>query len=103
VGFALFALALHLHPFRIFVNRPLILIGKRSYSIYLVHFLVMSIPQASLHNTFGLRGLPATAVVFATFFGLAYLLSMATHRWIEQLGIAFGNKLIARLERGGAV
>lgn len=76
-------------------------IGKVSYSIYLVHLMVLIIltPRA-----LQLINLPKTALPFAWWFGLAFTilatigLAALSHRWVELPSIAFGKSLPKRFE-----
>lgn len=78
------------------VNRAICFIGKRSFGIYLIHFVV-------LHLCFGVftsldvgTGLGQTLALIAMVAAGSTFLAGATKRWIEDWGIRFGNRLIER-------
>lgn len=76
-------------------------IGRISYSIYLVHFLVliMLTPRA-----LQLLSAPRTYLPYAWWFGLAFTIlatigvAALSHRWVELPSIAFGKSLPKRFE-----
>ena len=77
-------------------NRVLRYVGQRSYSLYLVHWVVLQsvvmryVPAAS----------PSTVTGFLVRAGitlpLSLLLSEVGYRWVEQPGLAWGRRWIAR-------
>ena len=66
-------------------------LGRISYSIYIVHGLVL---MSALR--LGMAKQPALFMV--TVFVTTILISTATYRWIEEPGIALGKRLIASLK-----
>ena len=75
------ALALNRRPF----PRPLVNLGKISYSIYLLHDLVLA----------AIPGRANGGVTILIWFVVVVALSTLTHRWLERPGIAFGRRLVA--------
>jgi peptidoglycan/LPS O-acetylase OafA/YrhL len=99
LAFCVFAMALRLDPHWLFVNPLIVWVGKVSFSIYLVHFALIRIPQFSLHNTFGLKGDFGFWVVFGALMTASFLIAQVSYRLIERPGVALGNYLIDGLER----
>jgi peptidoglycan/LPS O-acetylase OafA/YrhL len=97
IALLLFALSLHFFPHALLVNRITTWIGKLSYSIYLTHFLVISIMKSVVADGFlpdgniGFFLVSLLVLIFST--AISYL----THRWIETPGIHLGKKLVDRL------
>ena len=92
----LFAWALALHPFTLFVNRVTRWVGVHSFSAYLTHFAALEWALRVVPTSWSWQArLPALA---ASTLGLTIALSTATHRLIEVPGQALGRRLIARLE-----
>jgi peptidoglycan/LPS O-acetylase OafA/YrhL len=73
----------------------LIELGRKSYSIYILHFVAAFLLTPHLAKALG--GLGSLGVAFAVNLGLTYLAACATFRWIEQPGIALGKRLVGRL------
>jgi len=97
VAFLLLSLFLMDRPFRIIVNRATVMIGKMSYSAYLLHFLIIKqmmtwLPLASLSPHSRFIALAIGGIV--TTLPLAYL----SHRYVETSINALTRKLIARRE-----
>lgn len=98
LAFLFLGLALHFWPNALFVNRPITLIGKLSFSIYSVHFLVIDL----LRNWLVTSGIVLEGNLGFT---LAYLLvlvisigiSWVTYHLIEIPGINLGKRIIERL------
>lgn len=100
--FAGAALLLAHWPVRLFVNRATIALGKRSFSIFLLHFAVLDACSRSGASAW-FAGSDAGAVLqFPCVLGAAAALSILTWRWIERPGIAWGARLIDALERAPA-
>ena len=83
-----------LSPQNLLVNKAMILIGKYSYSIYLVHFVFLD-PYTKLTA----RWLPNLApilqliVVYGLVATSSYVISMLTYRFIEDPFIKLGHRL----------
>lgn len=100
VAFALLLVALLLHPWRLFVNRVTIFLGKISYSIYLLHeFLLEPLVRLSAKNPFLLTHARARFVFqFSSTLLLATAAGTVTWLLFEETGIRLGRRWIARLE-----
>jgi peptidoglycan/LPS O-acetylase OafA/YrhL len=99
----LLLLALSLYPWKFLVNKATIFLGKISYSIYLLHFFVMSYVQKFIDEAapgHHLLSDPRVQFLASLFISLALTipLSTITWTWIERPGIALGRRLIAHLE-----
>jgi exopolysaccharide production protein ExoZ len=98
-AFALFGLALHHWPARIFLNPVAVFFGKISYSLYFVHFAVLQGFYLCWHDGLPLSGPLATPLAWLLLLAAAGAISWVTWRVIELPGIALGRRLVARLER----
>ncbi|MBS0471913.1 MAG: acyltransferase [Proteobacteria bacterium] len=107
VGFAFILLILAMEGIvrPLLVHRFSIGLGRASYSIYIVHFIVLDGIEW-LFQSLGLYGyLPAPlrlVAVFALAVALANTIAMFTKRVIEDPAIAFGHALGMRVSMGGA-
>lgn len=101
----LFVWALLLHPWSLFINRVTILLGKISFSCYLLHFYVMHFWELAIiyfadrHPWAHAIALLLAAKLVGTIV-LTVPLAWLTYRYIETPGIRLGRSLIARLENG---
>jgi peptidoglycan/LPS O-acetylase OafA/YrhL len=105
LGFVPLLLGLSLKPWKVFVNKYIVYIGKISYSIYLVHFFVLIMIEnlliwiEELTNTslfFGSKlGFPVVVILVSLG---SFFISYATWRWIETPGILLGRSIIAKRE-----
>ena len=95
-NFILFSLVLgfSLSPRNILVNKAMILIGKYSYSIYLVHFIFLD-PYAKLTGRLLPNQAPILQLIVA--YGLvatsSYIIASLTYRFIEDPFINLGHRL----------
>ena len=96
---ALLLLSLSLYPWPALVNSPTRFLGRVSYSIYLIHFVIIQRVQGwiDLHD---LSWHPATrfAACLAATLLLTTLLAYCSWRWVEEPGKRLGRVLTARLE-----
>lgn len=95
LALAVFALSLHFHPAKILVNPIIVLIGKLSFSIYLVHFMVLHYLKEFLAGE--LLGNTGFLVAFLLVITISSCISFFTHKYIELPGMALGKRLIQRL------
>jgi len=98
-------LAVALVPWKILVNPFSVLMGKLSYGIYLLHTLPSLILTAWLYAQLPVewKGAGVSVAFFLTVFAGNLFLWMTLahwgHRWVEVPGIAWGKRLISRLEK----
>lgn len=99
VGFFCFAAALAVHPKMLPAHRLIQLMGKISYSAYLVHFaLLIPLRSIILEKLSGGESYLLLAIYIAVTVICTALLSTVTYRLLELPGIALGKKLIDRHE-----
>jgi peptidoglycan/LPS O-acetylase OafA/YrhL len=89
-------------PARLFVNRATIGLGKRSFSIFLLHFAVLDAFSRSGAGAWFAGSDAGAVLLFLCVLGIAAALSSLTCRWIERPGIAWGARVIDALERAPA-
>ncbi|NIA57351.1 acyltransferase [Massilia sp. TW-1] len=97
--FAGAALLLAQRPARLFVNRVTIALGKRSFSIFLLHFAVLDAFSHSGAAAWFAGSNAGSVLEFLCVLSATAALSTLTWRWVEQPGIACGARLVATLER----
>lgn len=97
-AFMLFGLGLNLTHSGVLVNRPAILLGRISYSLYFVHFAVFQFFFLHWPAGFPVTGPGATLLALLLVLGVAGSVAWATHRWIELPGIELGRRWVALLE-----
>ncbi|MFI1920132.1 acyltransferase family protein [Nocardia sp. NPDC020380] len=85
------ALLLRRHSF----PRPLLFLGRISYSLYLVHALIL---DALPHWTRSVAGIPAQWLTFGGWVIASLLLATVTYRMIEKPSHALGHRMIARMD-----
>jgi peptidoglycan/LPS O-acetylase OafA/YrhL len=99
LGFSLLLLSLSLIPNRLMVNRVSRFYGKISYSIYLVHPLLI-FPLTPIYGQIAQSGLPimvSLTICLLMSLMIATPVAMLTYRFIESPGIVYGKKIISRL------
>lgn len=79
---------------RVLATRPLVAVGRASYSLYLIHMPVLLACALPLHAPVTW---PGGLVLLAVVLALSTALAMAGWRWIERPSIAAGNALSRRL------
>ena len=98
-GAVLLALLLSRYQSWVLVNRPIILIGKISFSMYLIHWGVLeAFSKSGISATLG-NGDLSSICHYAGVVATTALLSYLTYTTIERKGILVGKQLIDRLER----
>jgi peptidoglycan/LPS O-acetylase OafA/YrhL len=94
VLFLVFALLLANWPTRLLVNPITIILGKLSYSIYLLHYAVsIFFSRLGFDGLFGQSNLASCLYFFCVILGTVFV-SFFSHRYIEKPGIAMGKRLI---------
>lgn len=96
-AYLLFAAALSLR--RRSFPRPLLFLGRISYSLYLMHTLVL---QAIPRWTVSVAGIPAAWLSWCTWMIAAIALATLTYHAIEKPFHTLGHRLIARMDRPAA-
>lgn len=89
---------------RVLSIRPLLYLGKISYSIYLVHILVLKMapPFLQFINNQGVTGIVSTSTVFALFIlSIVIALSDILYRFVEVPSMQVGRWLRSKLYGGG--
>ncbi len=97
-AFMLFGLGLNLTRSALLVNRPVLLLGRISYSLYFVHFAVFQFLFLRWPAGFPVTGPGATLLALLLVLAVAGPVSWATHRWIELPGIDLGRRWVALIE-----
>jgi len=103
LSFVFLILALSLHPWRILVNPVTALIGRLSFSIYLIHPYLREAASAALdwlehRSSLTLYGTwVGLTVNFSVFLFGSLSIAAITYNLIEMPGIALGRKIIGRL------
>jgi len=103
-AFMVAVLALAANPSSIFVNRPIRLFGKVSFSAFLLHFAVLQklpllLPGAFDVTATGWRAIMGFAIFCAAGVAVTFALSLVTFRLIENPMIGLGRRLLARRAR----
>ena len=102
IAFVFFILGLYYYPQKLLVNPVIVFIGKLSFSVYLVHFIVLHQLGKRLPGGFSLNSnlnlLLAYVLTLAISVGISYL----TYRFIEVPGINLGKKIIGKLNANEA-
>jgi len=96
--FLIFILGVSGSNIKVLINKYICNLGKVSFSVYLLHFLVIRIvyrlfvflPGDNMANSKFLIG-------FVSSIAASYALSLMTHKYVELRGIKFGNRIIGRI------
>lgn len=104
VFYSILLIGLALTPWRVLVNAGTGYLGKFSYSIYLLHPLVISTIKPAFPQVYAV--VPTDALAFlaclVVTFGLTMAAAAVTYTWIEKPGIRATRPIVARLSRGRA-
>jgi peptidoglycan/LPS O-acetylase OafA/YrhL len=96
---AIFTLLLMHWPIRLFVNKVTTALGKISYSMFLTHFAILAFFSRLGFNDLFPKSNIASFLYFLCVVLSATGISYFCHKHIEKPGIAFGTRLIAKLEQ----
>lgn len=100
--FAMFAIFLSYKPTVFLVNRLTVLLGKLSFSMYLVHIAILKLLSGT-NIAAALGDGNINSIVFFLFvLVITAGVSWVTYNFIEKPGITVGRKLIEKLEAGRA-
>ena len=79
-------------------------LGQVSYSVYIVHFAVVWAlsEYAGAGLAAALGDVPSIVAVFGLGAAGAFALALGMERWVERPAAAWGRRLMARLDAGGA-
>lgn len=102
VAFLGLGVGLALAPHPLLVNRLLCRVGVVSYSVYLLHPILIGYAWGAQYRVLKTLGwsAPEWLLCVGWVVGpmvLSVLASLVTHRWIEEPGIALGRRVIRRL------
>jgi peptidoglycan/LPS O-acetylase OafA/YrhL len=97
IAFLMFSLSLHFSPRTLLVNSITTLIGRLSFSIYIVHVMVLNILHSVYDNGFILKGNSGFIAAFLLVLVLSTGVSYVTHKFVEVPGINLGKKIIKKL------
>ncbi len=84
---------------QLFLNRISLWMGKVSYSIYLLHTLVITLISSVLLSYFDLARGDYFSILFVSTLILTMIFSWLTYRYIEKPGIILGKKLSSRFDK----
>ena len=97
-----YVLALHKKPFKLFVNKVFIHMGRVSLSMYIVHFGVISV-MVRLGAFMDVEGtwqvLLSVLGMYILITYVSYIISHFTYKYIEVAGQNLGKKLIKKLDQ----
>jgi len=97
MAFLCFSLSLHFSPQALLVNKITTSIGKLSFSIYLVHFIVINEMKSVFKNGFFLDGDSGFMLGFLLVLVVSTCISYVTYKLVEVPGIHLGKKIIRKL------
>ena len=102
IAFVIFALSLYYWPQIFLVNRFTVLVGRISFSIYLVHFMVLNLIEKLLPDGLVLTGNLGFALAYLLVLCPSICIAYVTFKFIEAPGINLGRYVIrtyAKLNR----
>lgn len=103
VIFGIIVVALQRKPVKLLVNRPLIYIGKMSYSMYLMHFaavfIIIRTNIIQLTKQTNSQPLVQFCIAYLALLTITLIISLFTNKLIEKPGIRLGELLTYKIER----
>jgi peptidoglycan/LPS O-acetylase OafA/YrhL len=104
IAFVLGVVAIGVQPYRAIVNRPMIWLGKVSFSVYLVHFavddsIIRLIPGFFGPSVTGWMAIAASMVLLLATLSVSFAVSLLTYHLVEQPMIARGRLICNWLDR----
>lgn len=100
--FAIFAIFIARKPIFVLVNPITVLLGRLSFSMYLVHIAILKLLSGTKIPTAAGEGDVVSVLFFLFVLALTAAVSWVTYNVIEKPGVAMGRKLIEKLEAGRA-
>lgn len=97
LSFCSLIIGLNLYPFKLFVNRLTVFLGKVSFGIYLTHFIVLDTMNKLHLVNFSDNGLISFICRFSIIIIISSIISYLLNRFIETKGQKVGNKVILKL------
>jgi peptidoglycan/LPS O-acetylase OafA/YrhL len=97
-GFLILTLSLYFHPNKLFVNPVTRWIGKISYSLYLVHFIVEKYIYVLFPVALPFGKTAQFVIYFLVTLLISSIVSSVTYHLIEVQGMKLGKNLILKLE-----
>jgi peptidoglycan/LPS O-acetylase OafA/YrhL len=96
--FSLLVLGLGLKPFRILVNTNTVYLGKTSYSLYLLHPILIFTIIPVYRRLYGFMSMDISGYLSSLLITLVLLtvIAIISYKYIERPGVALGEKLIGR-------
>ena len=91
-------LGLGLKPFRILVNTKTVYLGKASYSLYLLHPILIFTIIPVYRRLYGFMSTDISGYLSSLLITLVLLtvIAIISYKYIERPGVALGEKLIGR-------
>ncbi|MBN1363773.1 MAG: acyltransferase [Syntrophaceae bacterium] len=98
ICFSLLVLGFGLKPFRIFVNAKTSYLGKASYSMYLLHPIIIFTIIPAYRWLYSSISMDILGYLVSLLITLVFLivLSLISYSYIEKIGIAWGEAIIKR-------
>ncbi|MNJ60197.1 Acyltransferase family protein [compost metagenome] len=100
--FAIFSVFLARKPIALLVNPLTVLLGKLSFSMYLVHIAILKLLSGTKIPAAMGEGDVNSVLFFLFVLAVTAVVSWVTYNTIEKPGVAMGRRLIERLEAGRA-
>ncbi|MFR9166743.1 MAG: acyltransferase family protein [Dysgonomonas sp.] len=102
IVFLLLILILNKKPYKLFSNKILAIIGKYSFSLYLIHFAILKIlAEKKIDKIFeatnSFTAILDAGSLYLLVLGGAFIISHFTYKYVEVPGQNLGRKLIKRL------